>query len=137
MNFVIAVATLVCPDLLGQCLSRYANIYFGPSRSFSERFTIHLSGEPEGVHVDQRPSAPPLPDSMQLPVEAVLEGDRQVAPPEPEEGAAQVKQPRLEPVEVDHRLHGGLEAPRVEDESESNFNIHHEGIHFQGDRSGG
>ena len=26
-----AVSTLVCPDLFGSCLSRFANIYFGPS----------------------------------------------------------------------------------------------------------
>ena len=31
VNFVTAVARLVCPDLLGWCLSRSANIYFGPS----------------------------------------------------------------------------------------------------------
>ena len=28
--FATAVARLVCPDLLGKCLSRSANIYFGP-----------------------------------------------------------------------------------------------------------
>ena len=65
---------------------------------------------------------------MQPSVEVVLEGDRQVAPPEPEEGAAQVKQPRLEPVEVDHRLHGGLEAPRVEDESGTPIEISIKGV---------
>ena len=31
MIFVAAVAGLVCPDRLGWCLSRPANIYFGPS----------------------------------------------------------------------------------------------------------
>ena len=31
VNFVTAVARLVCLDLLGWCLSRSANIYFGPS----------------------------------------------------------------------------------------------------------
>ena len=77
---------------------------------------IHLRGESKRVHIHQGPSAPSLPHSVQPPVKVVLEGDREVPPPEPEEGAAEVKEPRLEPVEVHHRLHGGLEAPRAEDE---------------------
>ena len=31
VTFVTAVARLVCPDLLGYCLSRFENINFGPS----------------------------------------------------------------------------------------------------------
>ena len=40
--FVTAVARLVCPDLLGQCLSRSANNNFGPSRIFMYALNVTL-----------------------------------------------------------------------------------------------
>ena len=38
--FVTAVARLVCLDLLGLCLSRFANINFGPSLTLTPNATI-------------------------------------------------------------------------------------------------
>ena len=43
VKFVTAAAGLVCPDLLGLCLSRSANIYFGPSMLLDPSSSLQTS----------------------------------------------------------------------------------------------